>query len=200
VDSESLKTSAGHVTCGFFSIIVILTLIGFPNTGIHKKTDTILKTARPYKQGIIQDSPEYQSPRFKFSKNEHVFHDIILEASAKHGVDPALVKAVIMAESSYNHKAISKKGAIGLMQIMPATAIDMGVEDLFDPEHNVNAGVRYLKKLLKQFEGDVTLALAAYNAGSRKVRKFKGIPPYKATQFYIQKVFEYYEYYQASKV
>lgn len=200
MDSESLKASAGHVICGFFCIIVIFTLIGFPKSGIHQKTDTILKSARPYKQGIIQDSSKNQYPGLKSSKKEHVFHDIIIEASVKHGVDPALVKAVIMAESGYNHKAISKKGAIGLMQLMPATAIDMGVEDLFDPEHNINAGVRYLKKLLRQFEGDISLALAAYNAGSSKVKRFQGVPPYKATKYYIKKVFEYYQYYQGRNV
>lgn len=201
MDSESLfKTSAGHVICGFFSIILILTLIGFPKSGIHNKTDTILKSARPYKQGIIKDSSKNQSPGLKFTKNEHVFNDIIIKASAKYGVDPALVKAVIMAESGYNHMAVSKKGAVGLMQLMPATANDLGVDDLFDPEHNINAGVRYLKKLLKQFEGDISLALAAYNAGSRNVRKFQGIPPYKATRFYVKKVFEYYEYYQGSEI
>ena len=200
MDSESLiKASAGNIFCGIFSIIFTFSIIIFPREGIHKKTDLVLKGRRPYKQGITQNVTKNPFPLLKTSKKELVFYDIILEAAEEHDVDPALVKAIIMAESGYNPAAISKKGAIGLMQLMPATAGDLGVEDLFDPERNVNAGVRYLKRLLNQFEGDISLALAAYNAGSRKVKKFQGIPPYKATQYYVKKVFEYYKYYQGSK-
>jgi len=104
--------------------------------------------------------------------------------------------AIIMAESSYNPKAISKKGAKGLMQLMPTTAKSLGVKDIFNPEHNINAGVRYFKKLLNQFNGDVELALAAYNAGSRKVREHRGIPPFGATKYYIKKVIKYYRHYK----
>jgi soluble lytic murein transglycosylase-like protein len=111
-------------------------------------------------------------------------------------VDPALVRAIIMAESSYNPRAVSKKGAKGLMQLMPKTAEYLGVEDSFNPEHNIDAGVRYFKKLLGQFNGNVKLALAAYNAGSRRVREYKGIPPFKATQRYVKKVFEYHKHYK----
>lgn len=82
------------------------------------------------------------------------------------------------------------------MQLMPKTAEALGVGDSFDPEHNINAGVKYFRKLLNQFNGDVRLALAAYNAGSGKVRKYQGVPPFKATRYYIEKVFEYHEYYK----
>ncbi|MCD6224380.1 MAG: lytic transglycosylase domain-containing protein, partial [Deltaproteobacteria bacterium] len=99
-------------------------------------------------------------------------------------------------ESGYNPKALSKKGARGLMQLMPRTAKWLGVVDSFNPEHNINGGVRYLKQLLKQFDGDVELALAAYNAGSRNVRQYNGVPPFKATKFYITKVFKYYDIYK----
>jgi soluble lytic murein transglycosylase-like protein len=102
-----------------------------------------------------------------------------------------------MAESGYNPKAISKKGAKGLMQLMPKTAEALGVEDSFNPAHNVDAGVEYFKKLLNRFDGDVTLALAAYNAGSRKVIEYKGVPPFKATEYYIKKVLKYYQVYRA---
>jgi soluble lytic murein transglycosylase-like protein len=95
-----------------------------------------------------------------------------------------------MAESGYNPKAVSKRGAKGLMQLMPITAKSLGVEDVFDPEHNISAGVGYFKKMLNLFDGDVKLAL---NAGSKKVRKYKGIPPFRATKIYIKKVFKYYE-------
>ena len=127
---------------------------------------------------------------------DKLFNPIIIEVAGRHEMDPALIKAIIMAESGHNPKAVSKRGAKGLMQLMPVTAKSLGVEDVFDPEHNIKAGVVYFKKLLNQFDGDVELALAAYNAGSRKVRKYKGIPPFKATRIYIRKVFRYYEKYK----
>ena len=127
---------------------------------------------------------------------DKLFNPIIMEVAGRHEMDPALIKAIIMAESGHNPKAVSKRGAKGLMQLMPITAKSLGVEDVFDPEHNIKAGVVYFKKLLNQFDGDVKLALAAYNAGSRKVRKYKGIPPFKATRIYIRKVFKYYELYK----
>jgi soluble lytic murein transglycosylase-like protein len=129
-------------------------------------------------------------------KKDELFHPIIDEAACRHEVDPALVKAIIMAESSYDPRAISKKGAKGLMQLMPLTAKSFGVEDAFDPTNNIRAGVAYFKKLLNQFNGDERLALAAYNAGSKKVRQYKGVPPFEATQLYIEKVFGYYETYK----
>jgi soluble lytic murein transglycosylase-like protein len=101
-----------------------------------------------------------------------------------------------MAESGYNSRAISKRGAKGLMQLMPATAHALGVEDAFNPKQNISGGVRYFKQLVIQFDGDVKLALAAYNAGSRNVRHYQGIPPFKATRYYIKKVFKYYEIYK----
>jgi hypothetical protein len=124
------------------------------------------------------------------------FHPIIIEAASAHEVDPVLIKAVIMAESGYNPRAVSKKGAMGLMQLMPETAADLGVEDVFDPEQNIHGGVKYLKQLMTRFDGSVRLALAAYNAGTSKVRKYRGVPPYKATRFYIEKVLNLYRLYQ----
>ena len=129
-------------------------------------------------------------------KAERNFDHIIQRVAKSYDVDPALVRAIIMAESSYNPRAVSKKGAKGLMQLMPKTAEYLGVEDSFNPEHNIDGGVRYFKELLDQFKGDVKLALAAYNAGSRRVREYKGIPPFKATQLYVKKVFEYQQQYK----
>ena len=129
-------------------------------------------------------------------KDEHFFHPIIFQAANRYQVDVALVKAIIMAESGYNSNAISREGAEGLMQLMPRTSEALGVEDSFDPEHNINGGVRYFKQLLNQFDGDVKLALAAYNAGSKKVRKYQSIPPFRETQYYVKKVFEYYQHYK----
>ena len=133
-------------------------------------------------------------------KKSQPFHPIILKAANRHEVDPALVKAVIMVESRYNPHAISKQGAKGLMQLMPRTARSLGVEDSFNPEHNVNGGVKYLKQLLDEFDDNLKFALAAYNAGSSKVRRHRGIPPIKATQYYVNRVFEYYQYYKNKAV
>ena len=127
---------------------------------------------------------------------ECVIHPIILKAALRHQVDPALIKAIIMAESGYKIRAISKSGAKGLMQLMPGTAEDLGVTDVFNPKENISGGVRYFKQLVNQFDGNIKLALAAYNAGSKKVRFYNGIPPYKATQYYIKKVFKYYDLYK----
>ena len=129
-------------------------------------------------------------------KAERLLHPIVIQTANRHQVDPALVKAIIMAESGYNARAISKRGAKGLMQLMPATARALGVEDAFNPKQNISGGVRYFKQLVTQFDGDVKLALAAYNAGSRNVRHYQGIPPFKATRYYIKKVFKYYEIYK----
>ena len=127
---------------------------------------------------------------------DRLFDPIIFQAANRYDVEPALVKAIIMAESGYNSKAVSDKGARGLMQLMPATAEMLGVEDYYHPEDNINAGVKYFKQLLNQFDNDVELALAAYNAGCGRVKEYQGVPPYKATQEYIKKVFEYYEFYK----
>jgi hypothetical protein len=129
-------------------------------------------------------------------KAERLLYPIVIQTASRHRVDPALVKAIIMAESGYNARAISKRGAKGLMQLMPATARALGVEDAFNPKQNISGGVRYFKQLVTQFDGDVELALAAYNAGSRNVRHYQGIPPFKATRYYIKKVFKYYEIYK----
>ena len=140
--------------------------------------------------------PEKKRPAVCIDKKELLYLSIIQETSERHQVDPALVKAIIMAESGFNPNAVSNKGAKGLMQLMPKTAKALGVEDCFNPEHNIQGGVEYFKKLLNQFDGDVALALAAYNAGSRRVRQYQGVPPFKATRYYVKKVFEYYNCYK----
>jgi soluble lytic murein transglycosylase-like protein len=127
-----------------------------------------------------------------------LFSTIIESAATRHKIDPTLVKAIIMAESRYNHRAVSKKGAGGLMQLMPITAKSLGVQDIFNPEDNINGGVRYLKRLLNRFEGDTRLALAAYNAGSRYVRHYGGIPPFLQTRTFVKKVLKYQQMYQSN--
>lgn len=112
----------------------------------------------------------------------------ISEASKKFKVDPALVRAMIHAESSFKADAKSKAGAVGLMQLMPATAKEVGVKNRHDPQDNIHGGVKYLSKLIKRFKGNITLATAAYNAGPGNVSKYKGIPPFKETQAYVKRV------------
>ena len=129
-------------------------------------------------------------------KAEHVYHMFIIQTASHYQVDPALIKAIIMAESGYNTKAVSKSGAKGLMQLMPQTAQSLGVEDIFNPHQNITGGVQYFKHLVNRFSGDVKLALAAYNSGSRNVRNYNGVPPFKATHSYIKKVLMYYHIYK----
>ncbi len=195
-DSSFNKYSVRNIVCGIFSLVIILSFIAFPKDRINSVINPLLKDSRPYKAEIINNLNKKYNSRLYTSHREGAYNNIINEAAKKHGVDAALIKAIIMAESSYNHRAISKRGAIGLMQLMPATADALGVEDIYDPVHNVNGGAKYIKLLLDRFNGDLELALAAYNAGSTKVRKYNGIPPFRATRTYIKKVFEYYWRYQ----
>ena len=117
----------------------------------------------------------------------------LIEAfAAEHGLDSALIKAVIKTESNFNPRAVSRKGAQGLMQLMPATIGRLSVGDAFDPHENIGAGVRYLRQFLDQFEGDLTLALAAYNAGENAVLRYRGVPPYPETRDYVRRVQSHY--------
>jgi len=149
---------------------------------------------------VGDEAPAQDAPRVDPSEPEDPFIPIIMKAASVHKVDPAIIKAIIKAESGYNPKAVSKAGAKGLMQLMPRTAKSLGVKDIFSPEQNILAGVKYFKQLLNQFEGDIKLALAAYNAGSRKVRKYRGIPPFRTTRIYIKKVFKYHKEYTQKAV
>ena len=121
------------------------------------------------------------------------YDKIILKTSERHNIDPALVKAIILTESSANTNAVSRKGAQGLMQIMPKTARSVGVKNSAHPEQNIEAGTKYLRYLMDAYDGNIRIALAAYNAGPGTVRRYKGIPPYKETRSYIKKVLAYYD-------
>jgi len=113
---------------------------------------------------------------------------LVQEAANRHNVDPALVRAVIQTESGWNPSAVSRRGAVGLMQLHPVTAQRFGVDDVFNPQQNVDAGVRYLKRLLQRYKGNLDLALAAYNAGEGAVDRHGGVPPFRETRDYVQKV------------
>ncbi|HYA87710.1 MAG TPA: transglycosylase SLT domain-containing protein [Nitrospirota bacterium] len=120
------------------------------------------------------------------------YYDAINNACSRHGVDPALVHAIVKVESDFNPYALSRKGAMGLMQLMPQTAIDLNVQNIFNPHENVDGGVRYLRYLIDQYEGNLTLALAAYNAGETAVKKWGTVPPFPETRSYVQRIMKLY--------
>ncbi len=123
------------------------------------------------------------------------YHGYIAQACHAYEVDSTLIRAIIMVESGYNPHAVSHRGAQGLMQLMPTTARWLGIQDAFNPAMNIDGGVRYIKSLLDRFDGNIELALAAYNAGSRYVDKYGGVPPFRATRIYIKRVLRYRQLY-----
>lgn len=129
-------------------------------------------------------------------RNTAEFDPIISSLCSEYGVDRSLVKAVIHAESGYNPNAVSPKGAKGLMQLMPKTAQGLKVSNSFDPKDNIRGGIKYLRFLLDTFKGDVTLTLAAYNAGLSRVSQYGGVPPFEETRNYISRVLSYQKTYQ----
>ena len=142
----------------------------------------------------IKDRPKRQGGRIDTDR----FDRYIDEAASMHGVDFPLIKAVIRAESAFNPKAVSNKGAMGLMQIMPENLKVLKVHDPFDPWQNIMGGARYLKFLIKRFNGQVPLALAAYNAGPRAVDAHRGIPPIPETETYVERVMSFFYLYKKS--
>jgi len=126
------------------------------------------------------------------------YAEVIASACERFDVDPDLVRAVIKAESNFDPQAVSPKGAMGLMQLMPATAREMGVSDPFNPAENIAGGVGYLSRLLNNLNGDFSLALAAYNAGPERVKNYQGVPPFRETMNYIQRVMNYYQLFKGN--
>ena len=158
------------------------------------------------KKGTLHFTNIPTSKRFTLYKREGLrrprrsdtthYDPLIMEICQKYGVNCALVKAVIKAESDFNPRAVSQKGARGLMQLMPTTMKDLDVGDPFTPRENINGGVRFLKQLLTRFNNNIALTLAAYNAGAEAVEKYEGIPPYQETQHYVKKVLSYFDHYR----
>ena len=139
---------------------------------------------------LVKPTTKPVSNQKEYSKQE--ISNIISEISSKHGVNEKLVRALIKQESGFNPTIVSKAGATGLMQLMPATAKELGVTNVKDPAQNVDGGVRYLKSMMEKYNGNLILALAAYNAGPGAVDKYGGVPPYKETQNYVKNILANY--------
>jgi soluble lytic murein transglycosylase-like protein len=131
-------------------------------------------------------------------RNYAVFEEIISEAATRHGLDPDLIRAIIQIESGGIPDARSSKGAIGLMQLMPETSLNLAVSNPFDPKANIWGGTKYLSQLLERFRGNLVLTLAAYNAGPEKVEKYGGIPPYPETRRYVRNVLNQWQKYRSN--
>jgi len=158
----------------------------------YKATHKLITTSRKT-EGIGQIiSKRYEKRPAQLDRWNSLIHD----AAQRHSVDVALIKAVIHTESYFNHKAKSKAGASGLMQLMPKTAKIYGVTNIYDPAANVEAGVKHLRYLLAKYPNNIQYALAAYNAGEGAVHYYNGVPPYKETRRYVQKVLNYREFYR----
>jgi len=135
---------------------------------------------------------EVESARFRSTLSERELEPVIRRHSSRQQLHPALIRAVIKAESNFDPRAVSRAGAIGLMQLMPQTAARMDVRDMYDPDDNVGGGTKYLRQLLDRFHGNLPLALAAYNAGENLVERYQALPPIDETRQYVRKVLRYY--------
>ena len=135
----------------------------------------------------VSQTPSAAAPTVSLARSEAI-EDTVTQIAAEHSLPPQLLHSVIRVESNYNPVAVSEKGALGLMQLIPATARRFGVSDVFNPVENIQGGAKYLRYLLDLYHGDYRLALAAYNAGEGAVQKYGGVPPYRETQNYVKLV------------
>jgi soluble lytic murein transglycosylase-like protein len=169
--------------------------MSLPLTRIERIVDDEISTPEVVAEvkKIVEEGGVFPRRSWNFDENsrplwESKYNDIIIAAARKHDIDAALVSAVIKAESDYNPRTVSHKGARGLMQLMPATAKRFGVSNSFDPEENIYAGTKYLRWLLDKFEGNADLAVAGYNAGEGNISKYNGVPPFRETVTYINRI------------
>jgi len=185
--------------CGFIAAGLLLALwyAGPARADIYKWVD---------KEGVMHFTNVKSDARYRLyirtsrkSSTTYIrdYEGIITQASKQFGLEPSLVKAVIKAESGFDHDAVSHKGAQGLMQLMPETASTLNVQDPFNPEENIFGGTRYLSMMMRRFNNDKRLAVAAYNAGPEAVDNHNGIPPYAETQNFVKRVMVYYQQYKS---
>lgn len=158
--------------------------------GVMHFTNTPTSSTHEYKL-FLREKPKVSN---RHSPKE--YDKIIAEASQRYGVSFPLIKAIIKAESDFDPRAVSKKGAKGLMQIMPENFKLLGIEDPFDPSQNIHAGARYFKQMYDRFNGKLALSLAAYNAGPKAVERYKTVPPYEETEEYVRRVLKFFHVYK----
>ncbi len=178
--------------------VIHFTNVPTDSATIHRqqsRQENSVKNRKSIKRVSIKKRSRKRVSPYYSQAYEKVLDKYIRAISSYFGVDYRLVKAVVRAESGFNPHAISPKGAIGLMQLMPDTAFEMGIYNPRHPLHNLIGGVKYLKQMLKEFNNNLILALAAYNAGPNAVRKYGGVPPYRETREYIRRVLKYYLHY-----
>jgi len=176
-------------------------VVHFTNVGVAKgKNSRNIRSERAaapsHTEPAIQSPANGASKSNGYVKADTVIPDsylgIINTACDRHGVDPALVHAIVKVESDFNPYALSSKGAMGLMQLMPQTAVDMNVKNSFNPHENIDGGVKYLKYLMDRYEGNLSLALAAYNSGETAVKRWGTVPPFRETQNYVKRILKLY--------
>jgi len=184
----------------FFLALVVFFAVDLPveadiyryidENGVMHFTNTPTSSIQEYRL-YLKEKPQI-TQRYSTEK----YDTLISDASERHGVSFPLLKAIIKAESDFDPHAVSKKGATGLMQIMPENFKPLGIRDPFDPWQNINAGARYFKQMYDRFKGKLALSLAAYNAGPTAVDRYKTIPPYEETEEYVRRVLKYYYNYK----
>jgi soluble lytic murein transglycosylase-like protein len=157
-----------------------------------QEVDTLMASRASRGRQVVGSQPVVPGASRQEQLSPEVVNKAIDAAAQRHGVDANLVRAVVKVESNFNPQAVSRKGAMGLMQLMPYTAKSLNVGNAFDPNQNVDAGVRHLKSLLQDYNGNLELSLAAYNAGSGAVNRSRGIPPFRETRDYVKKITELY--------
>jgi len=196
-----------RAAAGLLTVLLALALARAADAQIFVYKDSYGRTYftdTPQHEGFARYKPksEYElrteslAPRTA-ARVTRAYDPAIKRASRQHGVAAALVKAVIAAESGFDPGAVSRKGAQGLMQLMPDTARDLGVDDALDPWQNIDGGTRYLGEMIERFPGELALAVAAYNAGPEAVKRHQGVPPFEETRSYVQRVLRLYKKYHA---
>lgn len=159
--------------------------------GVMHFTNTPTASSAKYRVYLRESPPVARNSALPGS-----YEDLIHQAAEQNDIAAALIRAIIRAESNFNPRAVSKKGASGLMQIMPVNFASLNIRDPFDPKQNIMGGVRYFKQMMNRFGGKLHLALAAYNAGPEKVEQYQRVPPIRETENYVQKVLRFYNHYK----
>jgi len=195
MDRNTLKLIATFSLAVIVLFVVVLPVEAdiyryIDENGVMHFTNTPTSSIQEYRL-YLKEKPQI-TQRYSTKK----YDALISDASERYGVSFPLLKAIIKAESDFDPHAVSKKGATGLMQIMPENFKPLGIRDPFDPWQNINAGARYFKQMYDRFKGKLALSLAAYNAGPTAVDRYKTIPPYEETEEYVRRVLKYYYNYK----